>query len=62
DLPLVQAAHDLGLPVHAWTINDPVEMARLLDMGVDGIMSDRPAVLRSLLEERGQWHTAPAGA
>jgi glycerophosphoryl diester phosphodiesterase len=38
-----------------WTIDDEAEMKRLLDLGVDGIMTDRPALLRSLLEARGQW-------
>jgi glycerophosphoryl diester phosphodiesterase len=38
-----------------WTIDEPDEMRRLLDFGVDGIMTDRPAVLRDVLRERGQW-------
>jgi len=53
---LISAAHDRGLHVHVWTIDDPGEMDRLLDLGVDGIMTDRPSVLRGVLERRGEWH------
>jgi glycerophosphoryl diester phosphodiesterase len=52
----VGAAHRRGLQVHVWTIDDAAEMARLLDLGVDGIMTDRPSVLRQVLESRGEWH------
>ncbi|HEY8826870.1 MAG TPA: glycerophosphodiester phosphodiesterase family protein [Jatrophihabitantaceae bacterium] len=55
------AAHDLGLQVHVWTVNDPAEMIRLLDLGVDGLMTDAADVLRDLLVERGQWRTREAG-
>jgi glycerophosphoryl diester phosphodiesterase len=57
DERLVSAAHKSGLQVHVWTVNDRAEMGRLLDMGVDGIVTDRPDVLKDLLVERGQWRT-----
>jgi glycerophosphoryl diester phosphodiesterase len=49
-------AHRLGLHVHAWTIDEPSEMNDLLDLGVDGVMTDRPMVLRDVMGERGVWH------
>ena len=55
DRALVEAAHHAGLQVHVWTIDDPREMEHLLDIGVDGIMTDRLAVLRNVLESRGLW-------
>lgn len=55
DRRFVAAAHRHGLPVHVWTIDEPDEMEQLLDLGVDGLMSDRPAVLKEVLERRGQW-------
>jgi glycerophosphoryl diester phosphodiesterase len=53
---LVEVAHANGIVVHVWTIDDPDQMRTLLDNGVDGIMTDRPAVLREVFEERGIWH------
>jgi glycerophosphoryl diester phosphodiesterase len=55
DERFVIGAHRRGLQVHVWTIDDDDEMRRLLDLGVDGIMTDRPAVLRDVLVERGEW-------
>lgn len=49
----VAAAHDLGLEVHVWTINDPAEMESLLALGVDAIMTDVPALAMDVLRRRG---------
>jgi glycerophosphoryl diester phosphodiesterase len=51
----VRRAHRHGLQVHVWTINDPAEMRRLLDLGVDGIVTDRADLLKQVLQDRGQW-------
>lgn len=56
DARFVRAAHRRSLPVHVWTIDDPAEMHRLLDLGVDGIMTDQPEVLRGVLRSRAAWH------
>jgi glycerophosphoryl diester phosphodiesterase len=47
----VAAAHDQGIAVHVWTIDEPEEMARLLAMGVDGVVTDRPSVLAAILRQ-----------
>ena len=52
---VLDAAHRHGVAVHVWTIDEPAEMGRLLDMGVDGVMTDRPSVLRRVMIERGHW-------
>ncbi|MEO6699952.1 MAG: glycerophosphodiester phosphodiesterase family protein [Jatrophihabitantaceae bacterium] len=51
----VELAQAAGIAVHAWTINRPAEMVRLLDLGVDAIITDRADLLREVLRERGQW-------
>lgn len=51
----VETAHRLGVQVHVWTIDDPAEMTALLDMGVDGLMTDRAPVLKQVLIDRGEW-------
>ena len=53
----VERSHRHGMQVHVWTIDDATEIERLLDLGVDGIMTDRPLVLRQVFESRGAWHT-----
>jgi glycerophosphoryl diester phosphodiesterase len=51
----VRAAHRAGLEVHVWTIDQPASIDLLLDLGVDGIMTDRPDLLREVLQRRGAW-------
>lgn len=51
----VERARRSGVGVHVWTIDDAAEMQRLLDLGVGGIMTDRPTVLKELLVSRGEW-------
>ena len=57
NIPLVTeqtlaVAHQLNVEIHVWTINEPPEMRRLLDLGVDGVMSDFPARLLEVVRER----------
>lgn len=56
DRRFLRACRGAGLQVHVWTIDEPAEMTRLLDLGVDAIMTDRPAVLRDVLRARGSWN------
>ncbi|PID97865.1 MAG: glycerophosphodiester phosphodiesterase [Actinobacteria bacterium] len=56
----VAAAHALGLAVHVWTVNDAAEMQELIDLRVDGLVTDRPTLARGLLLARGVWREAAA--
>ena len=52
DRKLVNAVHAAGAQVHVWTIDEPIQMNELLDLGVDGIVSDRPDLLNEVIEGR----------
>jgi glycerophosphoryl diester phosphodiesterase len=54
----VDEAHANGLAVHVWTVNDREEMEWLIDIGVDGIMSDRPTLLEKVLKSHEGHHSA----
>lgn len=51
----IRAAHAAGVAVHVWTVDDAAQMHKLLDMGVDGLMTDRPTLLREVLRQRDAW-------
>ena len=55
DSRMIHAAHKRGMQLHVWTIDDESEMERLIDLGVDGIMTDQPSRLKTVLQRRGLW-------
>ncbi len=55
DRRFVTTCHEAGIAVHVWTVNDKGDMHRLLDLGVDAIITDDPSGLREVLIERGAW-------
>jgi glycerophosphoryl diester phosphodiesterase len=50
---LISESHGLGLAVVVWTVNKPADIARMIDIGVDGIISDRPDLLRKIAGDKG---------
>jgi glycerophosphoryl diester phosphodiesterase len=61
DEAFVEAAHGQGAAVHVWTVDDEPTVWRLLDLGVDGIISDLPTMVSSTLERAGAAWRGPAG-
>lgn len=55
DEKLVRSAHRAGLQVHVWTVNRTEDMIRYLDIGVDGIVTDRPDLLKNVLVDLDRW-------
>jgi glycerophosphoryl diester phosphodiesterase len=49
DNKLIDAVHRVGAHVHLWTVNEPDDMRRFIDMGVDGIVTDRPDLLNEVM-------------
>jgi glycerophosphoryl diester phosphodiesterase len=59
DRRFVERSHASGRHVHVWTVDDPAEMEHLIDLGVDGLITDRPDVLRDVLRARDLWEGMP---
>ncbi|PIE21481.1 MAG: glycerophosphodiester phosphodiesterase [Arachnia propionica] len=54
---IVKTVHRANRKIHVWTIDNPEVMHELIDWGVDGIFTDRPDLLRDVLQSRGMWST-----
>ena len=52
---LVRAAHARDIQVHVWTVDGAEQMRALIDAGMDGLMTDRPTLLKQVLQQRGLW-------
>jgi glycerophosphoryl diester phosphodiesterase len=52
---VVRRAHAAGVHLHVWTVDEPAEMELLIDLGVDGLITDRTDVLKDVLTARGLW-------
>lgn len=50
--PLIRTCHAAGVEVHVWTVNDPADMTRLLDLGVDGLVTDRADLAVEVIRRR----------
>ena len=50
---LINSAHRRNMAVHYWTINDPKEMKELISLGADGLITDRPDIMKEVLAEMG---------
>lgn len=55
DARFVDACHRSSMPVHVFTLDEPERIERMLDLGVDAVMTDHPEQLRAVLERRGRW-------
>lgn len=53
----IRSIHNAGHKIHVWTIDEPQQMHELIDWGVDGIITDRPDLLKGVLRSRGMWST-----
>jgi glycerophosphoryl diester phosphodiesterase len=56
---MIKRAHKQGMKVYVWTINDPIQMSVMISRGVDGIITDEPALARQVMELRK--HLSPFG-
>ena len=56
----IRKAHNAGLKVHAWTVDDPKDMQRAIDNGIDGIITDFPSTLRAILDEPDRTKSLPS--
>ena len=54
---LIRSAHAAGKDVYAWTVNDPLTMSRLISQGIDGLITDEPALARKVLADRAELST-----
>jgi glycerophosphoryl diester phosphodiesterase len=56
---VVRRAHAAGVHLHVWVVDEPAEMEELIDLGVDGLVTDRTDVLKDVLTRRGLWRDLP---